>query len=412
MSGSSLYITHEIPGAGGQIKQTADDFLVEEIPLYEPRGEGVHTYLDVQKRGIPTFEAAVRLGQHFGVNPRDIGYAGMKDAQAVATQRFSIERIPVEDALNARVKGLEILNAQLHTNKLRLGHLAGNRFTIRLRGGEPHALESARQVLERLSQTGAPNFYGMQRFGRRRNGHRIGRSMLHENWQAALDEYLGSPQPDEPPRIIDARTAYENGDYDAARKLFPLPEQRNERRVLGGLLRRLTPEHALRQIPYRIRRIFVSAYQSWLFNRVLNMRMPSLGTLMDGDIAYKHRGGACFLASDAETEQPRADHFEISPTGPLFGVKMLQPTGEPRDMEDRVLQEERVDPTAMQAAFSAVNGARRPLRIPVMEADAWQEEDAVVCAFRLPSGSYATVVMDEIMKRGTLELFEKDVVNR
>ena len=56
MSGSSLYITHEIPGAGGQIKQTADDFLVEEIPLYEPRGEGVHTYLDVQKRGIPTFE--------------------------------------------------------------------------------------------------------------------------------------------------------------------------------------------------------------------------------------------------------------------------------------------------------------------------------------------------------------------
>ncbi|MDE0022229.1 MAG: tRNA pseudouridine(13) synthase TruD [Candidatus Poribacteria bacterium] len=412
MNGRSLYITHEIPGAGGQIKQTADDFLVDEIPLYEPRGEGVHTYLDVQKRGIPTAEAAVRLGQYFGVNPRDIGYAGMKDAQAVATQRFSIERLPVEEALNARIKNVEILNARLHTNKLRVGHLAGNRFTIRLRGGEPHALESARQVLERLSQTGAPNFYGMQRFSGRRNGHRIGRSILLENWQEALDEYLGRPQPDEPPWIVDARTAYENGDYDAARKRFPLPERRNERRVLGGLLRRLTPKHALRQISYRIRRIFVSAYQSWLFNRVLNMRMPNLGTLLEGDIAYKHRGGACFLATDAEKEQPRADDFEISPTGPLFGVKMLQPTGEPRRMEDRVLQEQGVEPSAMQAAFAAVNGARRPLRVPVMEANAWQEEDAVVCAFRLPSGSYATVVMDEIMKRGTLDLFEKDVVNR
>lgn len=412
MSGQNLYITHEIPGAGGQIKQTADDFLVEEIPLYEPRGEGVHTYLDVRKRGIPTTEAAVRLGQYFGVNPRDIGYAGMKDSQAVATQRFSIERLPIEDALNARIKNVEILNARLHTNKLRIGHLAGNRFTIRLRGAEPHALESARQVLERLSQTGCPNFYGMQRFSNRRNGHLMGRAMLHENWQEALDEYLGRPRPDEQPRIVDARAAYENGDYDAARKLFPLPDRRNERRVLGGLLRRLTPKHALRQIPLRIRRLFVSAYQSWLFNRVLNMRMPDLAALLDGDIAYKHQGGACFHAEDAETEQPRADTFEISPTGPLFGVKMLQPTGEPRRMEDRVLQEERVEPSAMPAAFAAVNGARRPLRAPVMEAEAWQEEEAVVCAFRLPSGCYATIVMEEIMKRGTLDLFEKDVGNR
>ena len=414
MSEGGGYIASGIPGTGGEIKRVPEDFIVEEIPLYEPRGEGVHTYLDIEKRGIPTFEAALRLSQYFGVKTRDIGYAGMKDSQAVARQRFSIERIPVEDALQAQIKGIRILDARLHTNKLRLGHLAGNRFTIRLRGAEPHALESAQKVLERLAEVGVPNYYGMQRFSGRRNGHRVGRAMLFGLWQEAMDEYLGKPQPHESPRRIEAREAYERGDYDEARRRFPLPDCRNERRVLGGLQRGLSAEHAMRQIHFRIRRIFVSAYQSWMFNRALRRRMPDLGVLQDGDIAFKHRGGACFWAENAAAEQERADRMEISPTGPLFGAKMLQPTGAPKTLEDRILREEGVDPRQMQRAFARVNGARRPLRVPLMDASAWAEESGAeegenICAsFRLPSGSYATVVMDEIVKSDEIDLFEED----
>src|SRR6476660_9878128 len=83
------YLT-DFAGIGGVIKQRPEDFFVQEIPLYEPSGEGEHVYAEIQKVGISTFEAIDRIARALDVSPRGIGYAGMKDAQAVTRQSLSI----------------------------------------------------------------------------------------------------------------------------------------------------------------------------------------------------------------------------------------------------------------------------------------------------------------------------------
>ena len=403
----SLYLTPDIEGIGGVLKRRHEDFCVEEVPLYEPVGEGGHTYVTVEKRGISTFEMVHRLGDYFGVSASAIGYAGLKDTRAVTRQRVSIEGVSLDRALDVSLPAIRIVDAAYHTNKLRLGHLAGNRFVIRVRHPRKDALERATEVLGIIAERGAPNFFGMQRFSGRGNGHLIGRAMMLGDYDEALAYYIGRPRSNERPDVFEARQAYDDGDIDRARRLFPLPKFRNERRVLGGLLRGLSSEQAFGQVAPRMRRLLSSAYQSLLYNRVLARRMPEIGVLMDGDIAQKHRGGACFLVDSAEAEQPRASEFEISPSGPLFGSKMLRPAGAPREVEDDILRAEGVDPAQMPKVFSLMNGLRRSMRIPVMEPEIHQEEDrSIVVSFRLPSGSYATVIMDEIMKRDSLRLFE------
>lgn len=399
------YLTSHIPGTGGVLRRYPEDFFVEEIPLYEPSDEGPHTYLLIEKRGISTFEAIHRIAWEVGVPAGTIGYAGLKDTRALTVQRISIEGLDAEDALSLEVPGVRVLEARYHRNKLRIGHLAGNRFRIRIRYVQENAFENARQTLEFLTEHGVPNFFGMQRFGARRNAHLVGKAMILGRWKEALHLYLGSPQPQEQEAVREARQAFEEGDLDHARRTFPLPRYREERRVLGGLLRGLPPEEAFLEMHGRIRRLFASAYQSALFNRVLAARCPQIGTMLLGDLAMKHQGGAIFRVTDVSREQPRADVFEISPSGPLFGADMMRPEGEPRLIEDNVLREEGFDPDDMTTIFASMGGQRRHLRVPLLEPALEEEEDgSLVVSFRLPSGSYATVVLDEIMKTGSVHL--------
>ena len=340
---------------------------------------------------------------------RTIGYAGLKDARAITVQRMSIENVPVEEAMRLDVPGVRILDAAYHSNKLRMGHLAGNRFVIRVRRPNDGAYETTRQALAILERDGVPNFFGMQRFSRRRNGHLIGRAMILGEWDEVLAHYLGRPQPHEHAHIIEAREAYDAGEFDRARRLLPYTRYRGERQVLGALLRGLAPEAAFNHIIPRMWKLFPSAYQSLLFNRILSRRLPDLRTLMDGEVVLNHRGGGVFHAPDAAIEQTRADAFEISPSGPLFGAKMVRPTGVPREIEDDVLREEGFEPDRMAAVFRSMNGWRRAYRVQVTETKVERHDsDDVVVSFRLPSGSYATIVMDEITKTRTIDLFEHD----
>jgi len=403
------YLTSDIPGTGGVIRRYPEDFYVQEIPLYEPSGEGPHTYLLIEKRGISTFEAIHRIASALDVPMGTIGYAGLKDTRALTVQRISVEGIDEEDALSLEIPGIRILEATSHHNKLRIGHLAGNRFRIRIRNVEEDAFERARRILDVLTQRGVPNFFGLQRFSARRNAHLVGRAMILGRWEEALHLYLGSPQPHEQEVVREARQAFDEGDFDRARRLLPLPRYREERRVIGGLLRGLPPELAFLEMNGRLRRLFVSAYQSALFNRVLAARCPEIGRLLEGDLAMKHQGGALFRVLDAAREQPRADAFELSASGPLFGADMPRPEGEPRLIEDNVLREEGFDPDQMSTLFAAMGGQRRHLRVPLAEPALEREEDgSLVVSFRLPSGSYATVVLDEIMKTGTTYLLDED----
>src|SRR3954453_23578385 len=131
------FVTKDLPGVGGIIKQRAEDFFVQEIPIYEPSGEGEHVYCEIQKVGIPTFEAINRIADALHVSSRDIGYAGLKDAKAITRQVLSILGTTEQAVMDLRIPDIIVQWAARHGNKLRLGHLAGNRFAIKIRNVTP-----------------------------------------------------------------------------------------------------------------------------------------------------------------------------------------------------------------------------------------------------------------------------------
>jgi tRNA pseudouridine13 synthase len=149
----------------------------------------------------------------------------------------------------------------------------------------------------------------------------------------------------------------------------------------------------------------VSAFQSHLFNRVVAARLQqgTLGTLLEGDLAWRHAGGAVFRVERPADEAPRAALFELSPSGPLFGRRMTWPAGAPEALERGMLAAAEVEPTAFEARGRVQwKGARRPLRVPLADLALEPGEDeggpVLSVTFALPAGSYATAVLREVTK--------------
>ena len=312
-----------------------EDFVVDEIPLYPPRGDGAHTFVRIEKRGLTTEQAARFLARAASVRPRDVGYAGRKDKVALARQWLSVPGLDPQRALDLEVPGLRVLEAARHPHKLRTGQLRGNRFELVVRDLEPGQVAVSAERLAALARAGMPNRFGGQRFG---DGSAVERA------RALLE---GAP----PPR--DRRTA----------------------------------------------RFWLSALQARGFNQVLAERPLPLDSLETGDVAWIHATGASFLVDDAVTDSSRAAAFEISASGPIFGSRLLEPSGEPGERERAVLASLGIPSSAELRAPRGIRlrGARRPLRVRPEETSSEKSgDDAVRLAFRLPPGSYATVLLEEL----------------
>ena len=395
-------LTADLPGTGGLIKETPEDFFVEELPLYLPCGEGEHLYLTVEKKGLTTFELLQRLAGALGVRERDFGYAGLKDARATTRQTVSVAGVPVERGLALRLDGVTVLSASLHRNKLRLGHLAGNRFVIRLRQVAPDALENARAILGVLESSGVPNRFGRQRYGALGNSDRIGRALLRRDYPEVVRELIGDPAVIDNERWREAARCFAGGDLRRTLDLLPA-HCRNERTVLRALCEGRSADEAVRLLPHKLLRLYLSAYQSRLFDRLVESRLPALGTLLPGDLAYKHANGACFPVSDPATEQRRADCFEISPSAPLFGCKVPLAKDQAGRLEEELLASEGLSLGDFHlGAGLTMEGERRPLRVPLHAPQLRSEGDDLLLGFSLPKGSYATCVADEVMKPPSL----------
>ncbi len=393
------YLTAGLPGTGGTIKESPEDFLVEEIPLYLPCGEGEHTYALIEKRGITTLEAIRRLARGLKVPEREVGYAGMKDSRGVTRQSVSLPRVAPEELLALEFPGITILSAERHRNKLRLGHLAGNRFRIRVRGVVPEALPRAETILAVLVRRGVPNRFGEQRYGVQGNSHLIGRAMLAGDWRGAVDLLVGDPAQVEGEGWRAAIEAYRRGAIEESVRLFP-GHCRTEREVLQRLVKRPGDfERAFQAVHPRLKKLYLSACQSHLFDRVVAERLDSLDTVVTGDLAWKHANGACFLVEDAAAEAPRAARFEISPSGPLFGCRMTPAGGEEGELERALLAAAGLTPASFDLPGGLrMEGERRPLRVPVGEPRVEVDAGGLLLEFSLPKGSYATAVLREIMK--------------
>ncbi len=333
----------------GRTREVPEDFEVTEIPAYEPVGHGEHLFLWVEKRGRNTEDVIRALTRLLRVPPTEVGTAGMKDRHAVTRQFVSVPfaSLPEESQTAVRAGGLpeldlgndiRVLKAGLHENKLRTGHLYGNRFRIRVRGvsdgAEQHACESA----EILRTKGLLNAYGSQRFGRDGETLRLGEELIRKG-------------------------------------------------------------RSSRKLSRSLKRLALSAVQSHLFNQVLNHRHAesTLFTVLAGDVMQKAPAGGKFVAEDVDAEQKRLDAGETLITGPMFGRKMQDPKGRPLEIEESVLAGNDFTRDSFSGHGKLLLGARRPLVVPLPTLTVTTDTDGLILEFELPAGSYATRVLDEMV---------------
>lgn len=397
------YLTNDLPGVGGIIKERPEDFFVQEIPLYEPSGEGEHVYTEIQKVGMSTFDAVNRIAAALGISSHDIGFAGMKDARAITRQILSIWGVTEQAVMDLKIPDIEVKWANRHGNKLRLGHLSANRFAIRIRQVNPTDVLKVRPILEILRQRGMPNYFGEQRFGRRGDNDLLGAALVQGDNVALLRQFLGHPNSAvDDPQSFKARKAYEAGDLELSMKSWPR-HCGVERRVLARFIGARRPGASIRIIDQRLRRLWLSALQSRIFNEVVVRRLQSLDRLVVGDLAWRHGNGAVFAVEDLAAGQPRCDTFEISPSGPLLGYRMTLPADEQLAIEQSVFDQFGLKPQEFRLkGRDKVKGARRPLRVQPADLDITAGADEygehITVAFTLPPGSFATVLMAEVMK--------------
>lgn len=332
-------LTREIPPVGGVLKQRPEDFVVEELPAYEPTGSGEHLYLWIEKRGLNSHDAASRLAQALGAKPEGIGYAGLKDRQAVTRQWLSFHHPATPTAESLESEGLRVLAVARHVNKLRTGHLRGNRFTVRLAGVPESQDEHVRAALALLARDGLPNYYGSQRFGHEGKN-------LHAAWAWIVE---GGRPPGKP----------------------------------------------------FLRKLFVSTLQAALFNAWLAERLNAGSYLkaLAGDVLRKEDSGGLFTCSDAELDSTRVRNWEISPTGPMFGARMRAPEADALAHESALLEKFGITSDHLARVQKYGEGTRRPARVRVSEVESERAGEDLILRFCLPKGSYATVLLGELTKR-------------
>lgn len=385
----------------GVIKEDYEDFLVEELPLYECCGQGTHVHFTLEKRGLSTMQAVSDLARELGVAPRDIGYAGLKDARAVTRQRMSIEHVEPAALERLSIPRIRVFDLKRHGNKLKLGHLAGNRFTIRVRRVEAQHAAGLQAAWSELCRRGVPNAFGPQRFGSRGDGWQVGRAIVRNQPEEAIDWMLGRPSEQDAGEILRARRLYEEGRFADAAAAWPRMF-RNEKAALWALAKtRGDRRRGFLAVDRSIRHFYVSAYQSYMFNRLLARRLElGIDQMLPGDLAWRHANEAVFSVEDVATEQARCVALEISPSGPLFGYRMTMPQGEPGRMEQEILREEGLMLETFRPQPLRIKGSRRPLRFPVHEGQFRLGADArgnyLELSFVLPPGCYATSLLTEL----------------
>ncbi len=418
-------ITNDLPGIGGCIKQHPEDFFVEEQPLYTPDGLGEHLYLYIEKRLRTTIEVIRRLAKVFHISRGDIGYAGLKDKHAVTRQMFSI-RLPDptgdQEYLEKLqyVPSIKLLWSARHTNKLRRGHHAGNRFIIKIRDVDPGQIKSARAILNRLIHSGVPNYVGHQRFGYRLNSHILGLHLIKGQYQQMLDELLGHPQEVDSPELKAGREAYDNGDPVTALEHWPR-QLRFDRQALDALRQGKNAKDAVLSTDRMQRSFLICALQSAMFNIILDQRVREglFDRLIPGDLAWIHASRAVFAVDEptAELENApggRMPELIISPSGPMWGQKMTKAAGRIGEMELAALEEYSLNEQDMYRNVDGVDieGSRRPMRIilqdPNITSGCDEYGEYIQLSFILQRGAFATTVLTEIMKNDLLTSTRKN----
>ena len=338
-------------------KQTPRDFVVEEIPLYEFNGEGEHLILHVRKKGLSTLELIAVIAKYLGIKNKEIGYAGLKDKHAMTKQYISLHKKYEEKMDNFSHENIKILSKTYHNNKLRIGHLAGNRFFIKLKKVNHTSAKKIDEALKNISAYGMPNFFGYQRFGTDGNNHVDGekiakgekkernvkvKKLLISAYQSHLFNLWLS-------RRLEINTLVQNFEVKELEPLLNMPKDE--------LLKMKAQKH-----PFKI---------------------------ISGDIMEHYPHGRLFDFEGSEHDFERFEKRDISVTGLLCGKKARTAFDAARVIEKDYDDE-----------INAEGSRRYAWVYPENIEGRFKEEDAQYeLNFSLPKGSYATVLVEEIAKR-------------
>ncbi|MEM4779945.1 MAG: tRNA pseudouridine(13) synthase TruD [Halalkalicoccus sp.] len=418
------YYVSDVNGIGGAIRERNEDFRVREIEDFATQpvdaDPDAYPYLVLRAtlRGWDTNDFARRLSNELGASRERVSWAGTKDKRAVTTQLFTVMKADPAGIPEIRDADIEVVGRA--GRDLRFGDLAGNEFSIRVRGADTERVEAITEQLRAFGgdSVGVPNYFGQQRFGSRRPvTHEVGLAIARGDWRGAAMAYLGSPRESEPDDTQAARGYVdETEDWAGALERFP--------RKLGferAMLHRLAeggaegPEdfrEALETAPTNLQRLFVNAAQSYLFNRILSERLGRglpFDRAVAGDVV-------CFADSDApeglarpdvdrtqrvtddrvETINRHVDRGRAFVTAPLVGTETDLGGSEPGEIERAVLAEAGLEPADfdLPGEFHST-GTHRAILLTTHLA---VERDPLTFDFSLPSGSYATVLLREYLK--------------
>ena len=336
------------------------DFTVEEIPLYDFSGEGEHLVLKVRKKELTTWEMLDILSNHLGIRRREIGYAGLKDKHAMTIQYISLMATHAPKLEGFSHPQIKILSTTKHQNKIRIGHLKGNRFHLRFKkvlGIQKEMLDS---VLTWIAQHGVPNYFGHQRFG-----------MYGDNWQEGKKILSGE---------LKIRDRKQREFLISAYQSYLFNHWLSKRIEMCRLLESFSEEETARLLEMKEDLLQGTKGQKHFFK------------ILEGDLLMHYPYGRIFYAEDPLAESQRFDLRDLSPTGLIPGKKVKQAEGAAREIETLFDEEIREQ------------GSRRYAWVfPTEIVHKYIPEKAhYELGFFLPKGCYATNVVD--MLRGYREV--------
>jgi tRNA pseudouridine13 synthase len=437
--GIEVYAT-ETEGVGGVIRESVEDFRVEEVLVDGSKakieGSAEHQVLGASpspqryllcvlvKRNWDTFIALRNIAKQLDLSQGQIQIAGIKDAKAVTAQHITVEDCSVEEASKVNVKDIEIRPVGYVHEKLSPYYLLGNHFTIRVKTINNSESTVAKRIAETASALdavgGIPNFFGHQRFGTTRPiTHLVGKAILEGAFEEAAMLFLAKPSVHEHPESRNARAELQSTqDFKQALQNFP-SQLRFERLMLRHLVDK--PDDfvgAFTRLPVKLQALFVQAYQSYLFNRFLSERVKSgfsLNKAEAGDyVVNVERSGLPMVnAAKVAGAETVAEANALVKAGrmrvalPLIGIKQKPSQGAMGQIERRILEEEgtrtenfRVNEISRVSGRGGLRAVLTPVRGFKLNGTSAsdQSESQADLSFMLLRGSYATVLLREIMK--------------
>ncbi len=439
--GIGVYVTDTL-GIGGGIRNAVEDFAVEEVLVDGSRASiaataeshALRASLDRQefllcilvKRGWDTFLALKTIAQQLSIRPEQISIAGIKDAKAVTAQHITIEHGVMEGVAKVNIKDIEVRPVGYFRDKLSPYYLLGNNFRITINAinlTEPTVTRRITATKKQLEAAGGiPNFFGHQRFGTTRPiTHRVGEAIVKGSFENAAMRFLAEPSAYEHPASRQAREALQStGDFRQALQDFPR-QLRYERLMLAYLVEKPCGfVGAFKRLPVKLQALFVQAYQSYLFNRFLSERLLNGFTLNRAEVGdymvNVERSGLPMIragkivdaAALAETNEAlKAGKMRVAL--PIVGVKQRLSQGVMGQIEAQILEEEGVKPedfTVYAVPELSGRGGLRAIASPIKnfstsnisKTAADPKVHQATLEFMLPRGSYATVLLREVIK--------------